>query len=54
MSIYEDNGYESRKDYLECLSEDYDIPLETVINLAQLLGKDEDFDGLVVALEDAQ
>jgi len=53
MSVYEDNGYESRKDYLVCLAEDYDTPLETVINLAQLLGEDEDFDGLVVALEDS-
>lgn len=52
MSIYKDNGYENRKDYLECLSEDYDVPLDVVLNLAGLLGKTEDFDGLVVALED--
>lgn len=53
MSVYEDNGYDSRKEYLECLAEDYDVPIETVINLAELLGQEEDFDGLVVALEDA-
>lgn len=54
MNIYEDNGYENRKDYLECLSEDYGVPLDVVLNLAGLLGKSEDFDGLVIALEDAQ
>lgn len=52
MNIYEDNGYENRKDYLECLSGDYDVPLDVVLNLAGLLGKTEDFDGLIVALED--
>lgn len=54
MNIYEDNGYENRKDYLECLSEDYGVPLDVVLNLAELFGKAEDFDGLVIALEDAQ
>lgn len=54
MSIYKDNGYENRKDYLECLAEDYDVPLDVVLTLAGLLGKAEDFDGLVIALEDAQ
>jgi len=52
MSIYIDNGYLSRNDYLKCLSEDFGISLKTVYSVAQLLGPDEDFDGLVVALED--
>jgi len=52
MSIYIEQGYKSRMDYLTYLSEDYDCPLENVIALADLLGEVEDFDGLVTALED--
>lgn len=54
MNVYQDNGYENRREYLECLAEDYDVTLDVVLNLAGLLGKSEDFDGLVIALEDAQ
>ena len=52
MTIYTDNGYTDRKDYLRHLSEELDVPYIIVANLAQLLGPDEDFDGLVTALED--
>ena len=30
MSIYEDEGYQNREDYLEQLAEEYGIELETV------------------------
>ena len=49
---YIENGYKDRADYLRCLSEDHGVPLETVHALADLLGQNEDFDGLVTALED--
>lgn len=52
MDVYKENGYESRADYLDCLAEDFGIPVETVRALADILGPGEDFDGLVVALED--
>jgi hypothetical protein len=52
-SIYQQNGYKDRKHYLECMAEDYDLPLDVVLNLAYMLGENEDFDGLVNALEDA-
>ena len=52
-TIYQENGYKDRKDYLICLSEDTNMPINTVLTLAALLGPEEDFDGLVVALEDA-
>ena len=52
MSVYTDNDYRDREDYLRCLAEDNGVPLETVRALADLLGPNEDFDGLVVALED--
>ena len=51
-NIYVENGYESREDYLKCLSEDHDVDIVIVKNLASLLGEDEDFDGLVTSLED--
>ena len=53
-NIYQQNGYVDRDDYLNCLSEDYGIPIEDVFSLAEMLGENEDFDGLVCALEDAE
>ena len=52
MNVYIENGYENRKDYLECLAEEYDVDYDTVVDIAMLLGENEDFDGLVTALED--
>ncbi len=51
-NIYTQNGYESRRAYLTHLTEEYDTDLYTVYALADLLGPNEDFDGLVMALED--
>ena len=53
-NIYQQNGYTDRDDYLTCLSEDYGVPIESVYNLAEMLGENEDFDGLVSALEDIE
>ena len=50
---YTDRGCADRREYLVMLAEDYDIDLESVHLLARLLGPEEDFDGLLVALEDA-
>lgn len=52
MSVYTDNGYKDRAEYLSALSEDYGVDIETVQCLADLLGESEDFDGLISALED--
>lgn len=52
MTIYEENGFTSRKEYLESLAEDYDMDYEDVEMLATTLGATEDFDGLLTALED--
>lgn len=54
MSGYIEAGYETRKHYLESLADEYDVDIETVFALASLLGRDEDFDGLISALEDLQ
>ena len=46
---YIENGFNNRKEYLESLCEEYDP--QAVYALADLLGPDEDFDGLVTSLE---
>jgi len=51
MNKYSELGYESRWDYLESLAEEYDTDIETVLDLAEILGEDEDFDGLPTELE---
>ena len=51
-NIYEEEGYNSRKEYLQCMSEEYGIDYESVECIAQLLGPEEDFDGLINTLED--
>jgi len=52
-SIYLENGYKNRDDYLESLADDYGLPLEFIHSLADML-KGEEFDGLINALEDAE
>lgn len=52
-NVYRENGYNDREDYLSCIAEDYGLDLGQVVRpLADLLGPNEDFDGLVSALED--
>ena len=51
--VYQENGYDDRDDYLRSLAEDYGVPLDAVIAMAEVLGPEEDFDGLVSNLEDA-
>lgn len=52
MTIYEENGFTSRNEYLKSLVEDYNMDYEDVEMLATTLGETEDFDGLLTALED--
>ena len=52
MNIYQENGYKNRQDYLKCMAEDYGADRETVFMLADMLGSNEDFDGLISSLED--
>lgn len=52
MTIYQEKGYTSRRDYLENLAEDIGVDVKTVFTLADLLGPNEDFDGLMTSLED--
>ena len=49
MSIYTDNGYSSREEYLNLLREDYGERL--VNSLLKTYPPSEDFSGLILALE---
>lgn len=51
-NIYQSKGYKNRNHYLESLASEYDIDEDIVFSLADMLGESEDFDGLVMALED--
>ena len=53
-NIYQDHGYNNRKDYLNSLAEDFGLDTDVVYSLASVLGKIEDFDGLVTSLEDIE
>ena len=50
MSIYTENGYANRKEYLDSLREEYGA--ELVNTFITVLPASEDFDGLVTSLED--
>lgn len=52
MSIYTDKGFKNRDHYLEELAGDLEVDVNIVHMLADLLGPNEDFDGLVTAIED--
>jgi hypothetical protein len=53
MSIYTDKGFEGRGDYLTCVADTYELPLDTVEAMADMLGAEEDFDGLLSMCADA-
>ena len=52
LDILQEQGYDDLQDYLQCLSEDYGVEYNSVLNIANLLGENELFDGLVAAIED--
>ena len=52
MSVYTENGFSSRKEYLIDLADNLGVDLSVVFALADMLGPSEDFDGLVTSLED--
>lgn len=50
MSVYTDNGFANRKEYLDSLREEYGGLVDV---LTSVLPPSEDFDGLITELEDA-
>lgn len=53
-SVYEQNGYKDRNDYLASVAGEYGTDMMVVGCIAEILGENEDFDGLICALEDFQ
>ena len=51
-NIYVEKGYKNRQDYLKNLADDYGADYGTVCEIAEILGENEDFDGLISTLED--
>jgi len=51
-NIYQENGYANRKEYLKDLAKEHGVDEQTVFAVADMLGPNEDFDGLVSSLED--
>lgn len=52
MSVYLENGYDNRTEYLKSLAQEYGVPYTSVLVFADLLGSSEDFDGLITILDD--
>ena len=51
VNVYEALGYDNREHYLETLAEDYGLGIDEVTDVADMLGEEEDFDGLIPALQ---
>ena len=52
LDRYQEEGYQNREEYLQSLADDYGIDISEVKSIANLYGPGEDFDGLLIALED--
>ena len=51
-NIYISHGYTDRAEYLDSLAEEYGMDMQIVSAVADALGPNEDFDGLVTTLQD--
>lgn len=52
LDRYREDGCNSRVEYLEGLAENEGLELSDILELVDLMGPEEDFDGLVTSLED--
>jgi len=51
-NVYQKNNFKDRADYLACLADDNGVDVVLVLIAADLLGQEEDFDGLVSMIQD--
>jgi hypothetical protein len=51
-SVYVQNGFKDRQHYLNSLSYEYGIDMYSLSCIADMLGENEDFDGLISSLND--
>jgi len=52
LGRYQEDGAIDRFGYLESLAADHGVEFDLVLTLVDVLGAEEDFDGLVTSLED--
>lgn len=52
MARYQEDGFDSRVAYVESKAEECNVTLEQFWSIADMYGPEEDFDGLVVFVED--
>jgi len=52
LDRYQEDGAIDRFGYLESLAADHGVEFDVVLTLVDVLGPEEDFDGLVTSLED--
>ena len=52
LDRYQEEGVPDRFGYLKSLAEDHGCDFDVVLTPVDVLGPDEDFDGLVTSLED--
>jgi hypothetical protein len=52
LERYQEGGAIDRFGYLESLADDHGVEFDVVLTLVDVLGPEEDFDGLVTSLED--
>lgn len=52
LNEYQRMGFANRRAYLINLADQYGLPRSEVFMMADMLGPNEDFDGLVTELED--
>lgn len=52
LERYQEDGAIDRFGYLESLADDHGVEFNMVLTLVDVLGPEEDFDGLVTSLED--
>lgn len=50
--IYKQKGFENRQAYLKSVAEEYGTHEDFVFSLAEVLGPNEDFDGLIAVIEE--
>jgi len=51
-TVYQENGFSNRDEYLSDLADNYGVSMCVVLSIAEILGENEDFDGLISTLED--
>ena len=51
-TVYQENGFSNRDEHLSDLADNYGVSMCVVLSIAEILGENEDFDGLISTLED--